>query len=158
MVLWQLFKTFFLVGLVSFGGGYAMIPIIKTAVTQYGWMTAERLTNIIAIAGMSPGPIATNSAILVGYSAAGFSGAIISAVAMLLPSIILVVIVASFFIKFHHHPIVQSIFYGLKPMVTSLIIYAAISFALSNQLITPNISFRTITSLLIFGFSFICSR
>lgn len=140
-------------GFVSFGGGYAMIPIIKAAVTQYGWITTERLTNMIAIAGMSPGPIATNSAILVGYSTAGFSGAIISAIAMLLPSIILVIIVASFFIRLHHNPIVQSMFYGLKPLVTSLIIYAALSFALSNNLFTLDVSFRTITSLLIFGFS-----
>ena len=61
MVLWQLFYTFFIIGFVSFGGGYAMIPIIETEVMQHEWMTSEQLTNMIAIAGMSPGPIAISS-------------------------------------------------------------------------------------------------
>src|SRR3954453_164633 len=104
MVLWELFKTFFITGFVSFGGGYAMIPIIENAVTEYGWISAERLTNMIAIAGMSPGPVAANSAILIGYSAAGISGALISAIAILLPSLILVITVAAFFMKLHHNP------------------------------------------------------
>jgi chromate transporter len=153
MVLWELFKTFFLMGFVSFGGGYAMIPIIESAVTEYGWMSAERLTNMIAIAGMSPGPIAANSAILVGYSTAGIKGAIISFVAMLLPSMILVITVATFLIKLHHNSVVEAMFYGLKPLVTSLIIFAAISFAGANQLVTLNTSFRSISLILIFGLS-----
>lgn len=153
MVLWQLFQTFFLMGFVSFGGGYAMIPIIEAAVTEYGWMSAERLANMIAIAGMSPGPIATNSAILVGYSTAGISGAIVSAIAMLLPSIILVITVATFFIKLHHNSVVEAMFYGLKPLVTSLIIFAAISFAQSNNLVTLNINYQSISMLVIFGLS-----
>ncbi|QCJ44039.1 chromate transporter [Bacillus sp. S3] len=153
MVLWQLFKTFFMMGFVSFGGGYAMIPLIETEVTKYGWMTAEKLTNMIAIAGMSPGPIATNSAILVGYSTAGVVGAIVAAIGILLPSIILVAIVATFFIKLHHIPVVQSMFYGLKPIVASLIMYAAISFARANNLISVHLSFQSISLLLVFGLS-----
>ncbi|MEH7012127.1 chromate transporter [Neobacillus niacini] len=153
MVLWELFQTFFLMGFVSFGGGYAMIPIIENAVTEYGWMSAERLTNMIAIAGMSPGPVAANSAILIGYSAAGISGAVVSAMAILLPSLILVITVAAFFIKLHHNPVVERMFYGLKPLVTSLIIYAAIKFALANNLITLDISFRSISLVIIFGLS-----
>jgi chromate transporter len=153
MILWELFHTFFVMGFVSFGGGYAMIPIIETAVTDYGWMTAERLTNMIAIAGMSPGPVAVNSAILVGYSAAGINGALISAMAILLPSLILVILVAALFTKLHHNPVVEKIFYGLKPLVTSLIIFAALKFALANNLITINISFHSISLVIIFGLS-----
>ncbi|MED4224480.1 chromate transporter [Neobacillus cucumis] len=153
MLLLELFKTFLWIGVVSFGGGYAMIPIINAEVTHYGWISSERFANMIAIAGMSPGPIATNSAILVGYSTAGWIGAITSAIAILIPSLILVIIVSSFFLKFNHNPLVQSIFYGLKPLVTSLIIYAALTFALKNNLINLNISFQTVSLLLIFGFS-----
>jgi chromate transporter len=142
-----------MMGFVSFGGGYAMIPIIETAVTEYGWMSTQQLTDMIAIAGMSPGPIATNSAILVGYSTAGIAGAIISAIAILLPSMILVILVAAFFIKLHHNPTVESMFYGLKPLVTGLILFAAISFAQSNHLVTLNISFRSVSLLVIFGLS-----
>ncbi|MEH7179782.1 chromate transporter [Neobacillus vireti] len=153
MVLWELFKTFFITGFVSFGGGYAMIPIIEKAVTEYGWMSAEKLTNMFAIAGMSPGPIAANSAILIGYSAAGIRGAIVSAIGILLPSLLLVTTVAAFFVKLHHNPLVERIFYGLKPLVTSLIIFAAIKFALANNMITMGITFRSISYVIIFGLS-----
>ena len=130
-----------------------MIPFIEAAVTNYGWMSAERFTDMIVIAGMSPGPIAANSAILIGYSTAGPSGAIVSAVAILLPSLILVVTVAAFFIKLHHNPVVERMFYGLKPIVTSLIIFAALKFALANNLITFQVSFRYISMVIIFGLS-----
>lgn len=148
MVLWELFHTFFFMGFVSFGGGYAMMPLIDAAVTKYGWMSSEQLANMVAMAGMSPGPIAVNSAILVGYRAAGISGAFVSAVSILLPSVILVLTVAVFFIKLHHNRFVEAIFYGLKPLVTSLIIFAAISFAQSN--VTFDSSFRSISLLAIF--------
>jgi chromate transporter len=153
MVLWELFHTFFLMGFVSFGGGYAMLPIMETGVIQYGWMSAEKLTNIIAIAGMSPGPVAANSAILIGYSAAGINGALVSAFAILLPSLILVIAVAACFTKLHHNPIVERMFYGLKPIVTSLIIFAAIKFALASNMIILEVSFRSISLFLIFGLS-----
>ena len=153
MVMWELFSTFFIIGFVSFGGGYAMIPVIETEVSQHGWMTMQQFTDVIAIAGMSPGPIAANSAILVGYSTAGVTGAIISVLGILLPAIILVIVIATFFTKLHHYPIVQSMFYGLRPVVTSLIIYAAISFALTNKLISLNVSWQTVSLLLVFGLS-----
>lgn len=153
MVLLELFQTFFIMGFVSFGGGYAMIPIIESAVTEYGWMSSEQLTNIIAIAGMSPGPAAVNSAILIGYTTAGLSGAVVSAIAILLPSLILVITVAAFFIKLHHNPVVEKMFYGLKPVVTSLILYAAIKFALANNLVAIDLSFRSISLVIIFGLS-----
>ncbi|SDM63097.1 chromate transporter [Bacillus sp. OK048] len=153
MVLWELFQTFFLMGFVSFGGGYAMIPIIETAVTAYGWMPAEQLTNMIAIAGMSPGPVAVNSAILIGYSAAGIGGASVSAFAILLPSLILVITVAAFFSKLHHNPVVERMFYGLKPIIISLIIFAAIKFALNNHMLSVHISFRSISIFFIFFLS-----
>ena len=116
-------------------------------------MTTQQFTDAIAIAGMSPGPIATNSAVLVGYSAAGVTGAMIAALGILLPAIILVIIVGTFFIKLHHNLVVQSMFYGLRPIVTSLVIYAAISFALSNHLLSLEISWQTISLFIIFGLS-----
>lgn len=155
MVLWELFSTFIIIGFVSFGGGYAMIPVIETEVSQHGWMTTQQFIDVIAIAGMSPGPIAMNSAVLIGYSTAGVIGAILSALGILLPAIILVIVVGTFFIKLNHYLIVQSIFYGLRPIVTSLVIYAAISFALSNNLISLVISWKTVSLLLIFGLSLI---
>ncbi|WP_318615238.1 chromate transporter [Sporosarcina sp. YIM B06819] len=153
MVLWELFSTFMVIGFVSFGGGYAMIPVIEAEVSQNGWMTTQQFIDAIAIAGMSPGPIAMNSAVLVGYSTAGVIGAILSALGILLPAIVLVIVVGAFFIKLHHYQVVQSIFYGIRPIVTSLVIYAAIRFALSNNLVSQVISWKTVSLLLIFVLS-----
>lgn len=153
MELWELFSTFFIIGFVSFGGGYAMIPVIESEVSQHGWMTTQQFADVIAISGMSPGPVTANSAILVGYSTAGFAGAISSVVGILLPAIIFVTVIATFFSKMNQYSVIQSMFYGLRPIVTSLILFAAISFALSNQMIALNFSWHTISLLLVFGLS-----
>lgn len=149
MILLELFKTFFVIGLVSFGGGYAMIPVMEREVTARGWMSTQEFTDIIGIAGMSPGPIATNSAVFVGYQTAGITGAIFSALGMILPSLIIILIVATFFYKASKNRLVQSAFYGLRPIIVGLIIYAAVKFAISNNLIGA-LSFNTISLLLIF--------
>lgn len=134
-MLWELFYVFLMIGAVSFGGGYAMIPLIEHEVTSRGWMTTQALTDVIAVAGMSPGPIATNSAIFVGYQVNGIFGAMVSALGMIIPSLLIVIIVASFFYKIEQNKLVQSAFYGLRPIITGLIVYAAIRFALSNDVI-----------------------
>lgn len=154
MLLLELFKTFFIIGLISFGGGYAMIPVIELEVTTHGWMTTQEFTDIIAIAGMSPGPIATNSAVFVGYKTAGFSGAVVSALGMVLPSLIIILIISLFFAKANEHKMAQSAFYGLRPIIVGLIIYAAIKFALSNELI-GSMSLHTFGLLSIFLLSLI---
>lgn len=135
MILLDLFITFLMIGAVSFGGGYAMIPIIELEVSSHGWMTTQEFTDVIAIAGMSPGPIATNSAIFVGYQTAGFAGAVVSTLGMIIPSFTIILMLATFFYKFNEHNLVKSAFYGLRAIITGLIIYAAISFAYSNNLI-----------------------
>ncbi|MBU9712586.1 chromate transporter [Evansella tamaricis] len=141
-MLLQLFFVFVMIGAVSFGGGYAMIPVIEAEVTGRGWMTTTEFTDVIAVAGMSPGPIATNSATVVGYHVAGVPGAIVSALAMTLPSLVIILIIASIFVKINQNKLIKSAFYGLRPIVTSLIIYAAIKFAISNGIIGLDFSFE----------------
>lgn len=149
-MLWSLFWTFLLIGFISFGGGYAMIPVIEMEVSKHGWLTTQEFTDAIAIAGMSPGPIATNSAIFVGYKADGLAGAIVSTIGMVIPSLLIVLIVAIFFYKAHQHKMVRSSFYGLKPVVTGFIFYAAIRFAVSNHVI-DSLTWHTASLLLIFA-------
>ena len=134
-MVWDLFITFLRIGFVSFGGGYAMIPVIDFEVTRHGWMTTKEFTEIIAVAGMSPGPIATNSAIIVGYKTAGLAGAIVSAIGMTLPTLILILAVSGIFFRYQNAKLVKSAFYGLRPIITGLIIYAAIRFAISNHIV-----------------------
>lgn len=150
MLLLELFKTFVMIGTVSFGGGYAMIPVIEREVTSNGWLTTSEFTDIIAIAGMSPGPIATNSATVVGFHVAGLPGAIISAFAMTLPSLVIILIIAVFFQKINHHKLVKSGFYGLRPIITSLIFYAAIKFAISNDIVVTTLSLESVLVFIVF--------
>ncbi|WP_127578864.1 chromate transporter [Paenibacillus koleovorans] len=150
MELWELFRTFFMIGLVSFGGGYAMIPVIEQQVASHGWMTLEDFTDAIAVAGMSPGPIGTNSAIFVGYNVAGTPGAVFSALGMVLPSLFIVILVGLGLSRIDKNKWVQMAFYGLRPIITGLIVYGAIRFAKNNHLI-GSFSLDMVIALLIFA-------
>ncbi len=132
---WSLFLSFLKIGFVSFGGGYAMIPVIEYEVQAHQWLTTQEFTDAVAIAGMSPGPIATNSAVFVGFKVGGISGAIISAIAVSLPSLIIVLSIVLFLKKAANSPLMDYAFYGLRPVITGLIAYAAIKFAIQNDII-----------------------
>lgn len=137
MLLLELFLTFFMIGFVSFGGGYAMIPLIQDqVVVRHGWMTMQQFTDVIAVAGMSPGPIATNSAIFIGYQQMGVLGAAASALGMVLPSLLIILIVGAIFYKVRDSVIVKSALYGLRPIIAGLIIYAAGLFAINNGVVS----------------------
>lgn len=148
MLLWQLFFSFLKIGFSSFGGGYAVIPMIQYESSRYGWLTDTQFQSTVSLAGMSPGPIATNSATLIGYETAGFLGALVATTGIVLPSLILVIVIAAFFYRINSNTWVKSSFYGLRPIITGLIAYAAIHFGLSNhaQVI---MSWTTLATLLI---------
>ena len=152
MILFELFWMFMLIGFVSFGGGYAMIPVIETEVVARGWLTTQEFTDVIAMAGMSPGPIATNSAVFVGYQVHQLPGALAAGLGMLFPSLLLVVAVATLFQKVSKNQYVKNGFYGLRPIIVGLIAYAALTFTISNQLLS-SFSFFTGSLVLIFALS-----
>jgi len=131
----EIFITFFKIGLVSFGGGYAMIPVIQGEVESHRWLTAKQFTDIIAVSGMAPGPIASNSASIVGYKLIGFSGAAIACLGVILPSFFLILIIGKFFLKFNERPTVKAVFYGLRPTIVGIIAFAAIKMALDDGII-----------------------
>ena len=136
MIFLQLFYTFFKIGLFGFGGGYAMISMIQgEVVTRHEWLSSTEFTDIIAISQMTPGPIGINSATYVGYSAvvnAGYShvigilGSVVATVSVVLPSFILMVLISKFFLKYQKHPIIASVFKGLRPGVVGLLAAAAL--------------------------------
>ena len=128
MIYLNLFLEFMKIGAFTFGGGYAMIPLIeKEIVNKYQWLTMKQFTDLIAIAEMTPGPMAVNSATLVGYKVAKFWGAVVSTLGVVLPSFLIIWAVASVFSQFQNNPTVQAAFKGLRPVVLGLIIVAAIS-------------------------------
>lgn len=128
MLYLQLFWTFFKIGLFGFGGGYAMLSLIQgEVVTRYGWLTSQQFTDIVAVSQMTPGPIGINSATYVGYSTTGSVwGSVVATFAVVLPSFILMLTISKFFLKYQHHPLVESVFKGLRPSVIGLLAAAAL--------------------------------
>ncbi|MGG1515330.1 chromate transporter [Paenibacillus oryzisoli] len=156
MIYLQIALTFLKIGLLSFGGGYAMLPMIAQEVEKHGWLSADAFQHVLVLAGTSPGPIATNSATLVGYYTAGVPGALVAAFGMILPSVVIVLVLAVFIARWHRSPWFQATFYGLKPVVTGLIVFAAIHFGLSAiEPIHFAITWHQIGALLIAAGSFV---
>lgn len=128
MILLRLFITFFKIGAFSFGGGYAMIPLIEREVVEiYKWLPIDEFLDIIAISQMTPGPIAVNSATFVGYKIAGFWGSIVATIGVALPSFILITLISVFMERYRNITIVDSFFQGVRPAVIALIVQAAFS-------------------------------
>ena len=123
----HLFITFFKIGLFTFGGGYAMLPLIQQEVLANGWMDIDQLVNFVAIAESTPGPFAINMATFVGVTHYGFFGAVCATLGVVAPSFIVILIVAQCFEKFKTNKIVKGCLFGLKSAVVGLIGSAVIS-------------------------------
>jgi len=126
MIYLKLLFSFIKIGLFSFGGGYAMIPLIQKEIEMHGWISPSEFVDIIAIAEMTPGPIAVNSATFVGYKTAGLFGSMVATIGVALPSLILILAVSGFFFKIQKKPINIMIFYGVRPVITGLIAAAGV--------------------------------
>ncbi|MDF2572867.1 MAG: chromate transport protein ChrA, partial [Sporomusa sp.] len=129
------FWIFAKLSLFSFGGGFVMVPAAIAEIEANQWATASELTNSVAIATMAPGPVGVNLAVGLGYQVGGLPGASAAFLGITLPTTILVVFIALFFFKIYKHPLVSAAFYGLRPTITGIILYAAISLALKNGIL-----------------------
>jgi len=126
-MIFNMIWTFFKIGLFTIGGGYAMIPLITEEMLNHGWMTTTEVADIIAIAKMTPGPFAVNTATFAGMKLYGFGGAIACTFGVILPSLIITLIVAKFFFEFQNLKIVKGILTGIRPAVVALIASAVVS-------------------------------
>lgn len=126
MIFFELFYTFFMIGLFTFGGGYAMIPMIQEQVVSKGWISQSALTDFIAVSEVTPGPFAINISTFVGNTVAGPFGAVLSTLGVILPSLIVIIIVAMILNKFMKNRFVQGALNGVKPIVLALILSTAI--------------------------------
>ncbi|MBR6801130.1 MAG: chromate transporter [Eubacteriaceae bacterium] len=119
----QLFTTFFRIGAFTFGGGYAMIPIIqKEAVEKRHWIKDEDIIDLLAIAESTPGVLAVNSATFVGYNVGGFWGSLAATVGVVLPSFIIILILSGFYLAFRQNVWVDYAFRGIKAGVCVLLL------------------------------------
>ena len=128
MIYLQLFLSFLQIGMFSFGGGYAAMPLIQgQVVTAHHWLSMEEFTDLITISQITPGPIAVNSATFVGLKIAGIPGAVVATVGCILPSCIIVTILARLYLKYRNLALLQGILNSLRPAVVALIASAGIS-------------------------------
>ena len=122
-----LFWTFFKIGLFTFGGGWAMISIVREQVVErYGWLSEDEFTDMIVIAESTPGPIAINMATFVGYRRRGMLGSALATLGVVLPSFIIIYAIALFLESFMQHTLVAYAFTGIKCAVAILIANAGI--------------------------------
>ncbi len=122
----NLFASYFKIGLFGFGGGYAMIALMEHEIIKiHGWMPPADFVNIIAVAEMTPGPIAINSATFVGYQIAGLAGAAVATLGVISPSMILIIPAAKLFLHFYTNQHLQHALMGIQPAVIALIGLAA---------------------------------
>lgn len=158
MIWLQLLYVYLKIGILGFGGGYAMLSLIQAdVVDRYRWISLQEFTDIVAISQMTPGPIGINSATYIGYTAiqnAGYSeamavlGSVVATVAVCLPSFLLVLLISFYFTKFRNNKYVAAAFTGLRPVTVGLIGAAAL-------MLMNKENFIDYKSFLIFGAAFI---
>lgn len=161
MIYLQLLWTFFKIGLFTIGGGYAMIPMIKSEVVSVGWLTESKLVDFMAISESTPGPFAINIATFVGFNQAGILGAICSTLGVVLPSFVIIIIVAKIVNKFLSNKYVNYALQGVRPVVVGLILAVATSLifvAVLNWEFVGEITTFSYTSLIIMAIVFTLSR
>lgn len=121
----QLFIVFFKIGLFTFGGGYAMIPLIKEEVISHNWATLSEIIDFIGISESTPGPFAINIATFIGFDHNGLIGATAATLGVVLPSFIIILLISKFFFDFQDNKYVKSILAGLRPAVVGTIAASA---------------------------------
>ncbi len=120
MIFLELFYTFFTIGLFTFGGGYAMLPLIQQKVVENGWLSLEEIVDFVAVSESTPGPFAVNIATYVGMETAGFLGSICATLGVVMPSFIVILIVARCYIRFKESKLVSGAMFALKATVVGL--------------------------------------
>lgn len=126
-MLGRLFFTFFKIGFFTFGGGYAMIPLIqREAIDNKKWLTIDEFLDIIAIAESTPGPIAINTATYIGYKQKGFLGALAATVGVVLPSFTIILLISLFLWQYRDNIIISRAFQGIRVAVSVLVLTAGI--------------------------------
>ena len=154
MIYFDLFLGFLKVGCFAFGGAYGAIPLIRDVVMSYGWLNDEMLTYMIAVSESTPGPIMVNLATYIGSSQAGFLGASIATLAVVLPSFLIILLVTALLKTALKNKYVQAILSGLKPCVIGIVLATGIYMVLKNCFVTisdvtVNLNAVIITALLI---------
>lgn len=123
----KLYITFFKIALFTFGGGYAMLPLIQEEMINNAWLTVDQFIDMVAVSQMTPGAIAMNTATFVGFKLAGIPGVLATTLGLISPSLIIITIIAALISKYKDNPLVENAWKGIRPAVVGLIMVAVIS-------------------------------
>ena len=149
----KLFTTFFRIGLFTFGGGYAMVPLIeRDVVEKNGWVGKDDFIDLLAVAQSAPGVFAVNMAVFIGYRLRGKCGALAASLGCVLPSVAIILLIALFFRSFRHNEVVNNIFLGIRPAVVALIAVPVFNVAKSAKLSLATVWIPVLSALLIVQF------
>ncbi|MGL4760476.1 MAG: chromate transporter [Sarcina sp.] len=150
----KMFFSFFKIGAFTFGGGYAMIPLIeKEVVEEKGWLTKEEFMDSLVVAQSLPGALAVNTSIFVGYKIAKFKGGLVAVLGTILPSIMIIIGVAIFLADFRENKYINLAFKGISAAVPILVLVAIISLAKSFKRTTLNMIVCIVMSILLIFFN-----
>lgn len=125
----SLFYSFFKIGLFTFGGGYAMIPLVQREVVRKGWILEAQFLELLTLAQSTPGPLALNTAVFVGYRVKGYRGVALSVFGIILPSFVIILIIAIYLHSFRDNHVVAAVFKGIRPAVVALMLAPVFGFS-----------------------------
>jgi chromate transporter len=143
MIYLELFFVFFIIGLFTLGGGYAMIPMIEEQVVARGWITRAELYNFIGISESTPGPFAVNIATFIGQSRAGILGSVMATAGVVLPSFIIICLIARFLQDFLKYKKIQWALDGVKPVIVGLL-FAVVLRLINNNFLGGVYDFKNV--------------
>lgn len=146
----KLFLSFFKIGLFTFGGGWAMVPIIeREVVDKYGWIDRPSFVDSLAISQSLPGILAVNISIIVGNRLRGVRGSAVATLGTVLPSFIIILLIAIFFSTVNSNPVVERIFKGIRPAVVALIVAPVLTTAKASRITLRTVWIPLVCALLI---------
>lgn len=153
MIYLDLFLGFLKVGLFAFGGAYGAIPLIRDVVLSYGWLSDEALSYMIAVSESTPGPIMVNLATYVGSTEAGFLGALVATLAVVLPSFMIILLITALLKNAFKNKYVQAVLRGLKPSVIGIVLAMGVYMVVKNCLMedTFKMNLRSIVITAVLG-------
>ena len=134
MMYLKLFLTFFMIGSLSFGGGYGMISLVRETVISNGWLTEDEFLNFIAVSESTPGPLAVNIATFVGSSQGGLLGSFFATLGVILPSFVIILLIAAVLKNFMKYKGVEAFLSGVRPCIVAMVLATAVTMALSTLL------------------------
>ncbi|MFI3259006.1 MAG: chromate transporter [Rikenellaceae bacterium] len=154
VTLWELFSSFLKIGIFTFGGGYAMIPLIdREVIERRGWVRREDFADLLTLAQSIPGPIALNSAAFVGYQTRGYAGALASVMGIVVPSFTIILIIALGFSSIRNNEVVEAAFKAMRPVVVALIVAPTIALMKGMNILSIVVTFLSIAIFTLFELS-----